>query len=382
MKHITATPFGRRALDRAQMVSQQLAQAPAPLSRIDKWQVFHDLRTARDSFGLGDRDLTVLNALLSFLPARELAEDADLIVFPSNATLSDRAHGMAESTLRRHIAALVSAGVIARHDSPNGKRYARRDQSGGVLRAFGFSLRPLFVRAPLIAEKAEALRVAAKRILLLREAITLHLRDAGKLLAYLGETASPLFARFTDLKKAMRRKLPEQSLITLSQSAETLRREVDALLTPEPISIEPSGSDSQNERHYQNSKQDSQESESCTEQAPKPVGLALDLVLKACPDIETYARRDIRNWQELGDAAGEIHPMMGIDRSTWNEAQRTMGAGNAAATLAAMLQKIAVIRNPGGYLRRLSAKAAQQAFTPAPMIFALLGTGKATPVWS
>lgn len=364
------------------MVSQQLAQAPAPLPRIDKWQLFHDLRTARESFGLGDRDLTVLNALLSFLPARELAEDAELIVFPSNATLSERAHGMAESTLRRHIAALVAAGVIARHDSPNGKRYVRRDRSGTVLRAFGFSLRPLLVRAPLITKAAEALRAATERNLLLRETITLHLRDATKLLAYLDEPESPLLLRLADLRKAIRRKLPEHDLIALAEAAETLHRAVEKQIVPEPISLESSGSDSHIERHQQSSRQENPDSESAMKRPKDPASLPLDLVVKACPDIETYSRREIRSWPQLMSAAEEVHPMMGIDNRTWQEAERTMGKGNAAATLAAMLQKIGAIRNPGGYLRRLSAKALEQTFSPAPMIFALLGTGKERRAWS
>ena len=66
---------------------------------------------------------------------------------PRHATLSDRAHGMPESTLRRHLAALVRAGIILRHDSPNGKRYARRGEGGEITDAYGFDLTPLVARA-------------------------------------------------------------------------------------------------------------------------------------------------------------------------------------------------------------------------------------------
>lgn len=92
------------------------------------------------------RDQTVLIALLSVLPERERADGENLIVFPSNATLSDRTHGMTESNPRRHPAALVGAGLIARHDSPNGKHYAARGVDGEVVRAFGFGLHPLLVQ--------------------------------------------------------------------------------------------------------------------------------------------------------------------------------------------------------------------------------------------
>jgi replication initiation protein RepC len=106
------------------------------------------------------------------------------VVIPSNRALSQRAHGMAESTLRRHLAALSAAGLILRHDSPNGKRYAARGRDGAVLRAFGFDLRPLLVRAEEIGAAARAAEEARDRLRQLREKVVLRVRDAGKLLDY------------------------------------------------------------------------------------------------------------------------------------------------------------------------------------------------------
>ena len=40
---------------------------------------------------MSDRDLTVLNALLSFHPDTDLAEGENLVVFPSNRALAERA---------------------------------------------------------------------------------------------------------------------------------------------------------------------------------------------------------------------------------------------------------------------------------------------------
>ncbi|MBO9134819.1 replication initiation protein RepC, partial [Rhizobium sp. B209b/85] len=51
--------------------------------------------------GLSDRALAVLNALLSFYLGNELSAKHGLAVFPSNAQLSIRAHGIAPATLRR-----------------------------------------------------------------------------------------------------------------------------------------------------------------------------------------------------------------------------------------------------------------------------------------
>ena len=94
--------------------------------------------------------------------------------------------------MRRHLTSLVEAGLIVRHDSPNGKRYAARDQAGAIVRAFRFVLRPLLVRAEEIGETARAVRAAAERCRALRERSVLMLRDAAKLLAFAEGPRSPV----------------------------------------------------------------------------------------------------------------------------------------------------------------------------------------------
>lgn len=135
------------------------------------------------------------------------------------------------------------------------------------------------------------------------------------------------------------------------------------------------------ERHKQNSTQTPLESEPCNEKqgharaappAPPPPALPLGLVLKACPEIGDYARHGIRHWHDLVGTAEEVRPMMGISADAWAEARRVMGPETAAITLAAILQKGSAIARPGGYLRALTAKAAQSGFSPGPMLMALL----------
>ncbi len=123
---------------------------------------------ARDRLGLTDRALTVLNALLTFHPDDELRADGPLVVYPSNAQLALRTHGMAGTTLRRHIAVLVGAGVVIRRDSPNGKRYARR-RGRGDCRGVRLRSHAAGSAAEEIAGRAEACRAERQRIALGRE---------------------------------------------------------------------------------------------------------------------------------------------------------------------------------------------------------------------
>ncbi len=393
MQQLSLTPFGRQPVTAGLLAAQARATAPAPVPQVDKWTLFNDLRTARARFGVTDRELGVLYALLTFHPGRALQDKEPLIVFPSNAALADRAHGMPESTLRRHLGALVRAGLILRHDSPNGKRYAARDRTGQNPRAFGFDLRPLLVRATEIAEAAEVEAQAAETLRRAREAVVLTLRDASKLALYGMEAGLPgdwlsIEAQLAEVRRGLRRKMTLAEAEALAGTVAAIAACVRGMVEcPQTVVAEDlCGNDGHIERHHTNSKPDSIELEPCqkdgkgrrgevshtTGQVDSPIPLVL--VLKACPDIEPYARDPITSWRDLVATAATVRGMMGISAHAWAEAQEVMGPSVAAVVVAAMLQRIDAIRNPGGYLRALSAKAAEGAFSPGPMIMALLNT--------
>ena len=398
MERISLTPFGRQPVTAGLLASHARRAATAEQAAhqpvADKWALLADLRCARADFGLTDRDLVVLNALLGLLPGKELADVPALLLHPSNATLSDRAHGMPESTLRRHLAALVASGLIARHDSPNGKRYALRDATGAVVDAFGFDLRPLLARAADIRAAAEAQRQADLTLRRRRTHLVIRLRDAGKLAAYVAEQGlalGGLESRLSALTRTLRRKMALPQIEACLDAAADILATLTALLATE--TQEMSGNDSRSERHLSESKTDSLDFEPCPElgrdqaDAPKdqamadatkvadtPPPIPLALVLKACPDLSLYAPDPIRSWRDLVNTAHALRPMIGISPSAWEEAVHLMGPETAALALAGILQRMADIRNPGGYLRALSRQAAEGRFSPGPMLMALLNT--------
>ena len=119
------TPFGGRSLSHAMFAVQEKTararenwRATAGGTHPEKWPLLRSLTEARAAFFLSDRTIAVLEALLSFYPETVLDGGAPLIVFPSNAELSMRTRGMSPATIRRHLAALVEAGLIIRRDSP------------------------------------------------------------------------------------------------------------------------------------------------------------------------------------------------------------------------------------------------------------------------
>lgn len=334
---------------------------------VDKWAVLRDLTDGREAFGLSDRNLSVLSALLSFHPARDLAT-GPLTVFPSNASLSGRLHGMPESTLRRHIAALIDAGMILRHDSPNGKRYATRDGKGQIDRIFGFDLRPLLHRADAISAAAETARETHHLTRKMRQTVFLLLRDASAALDC-GNNADICREDLAAMQRQLRRKLDLDALYGLEA---TLRGLLGSGNENSAETTKLGGNDAQNERHQHNTDSDLHESDKGDEQEVPP----LAIVLKAAPDIETYATQPVEDWRGLSQLADFLRPMMGVTTETWQSARRMLGERRASIALACILQRFPRIRNPGAYLRRLSMS---QDLDVGPMVMALLRGGVTCP---
>ena len=187
--------------------------------------------------GATDRALAVLNALLTFHREPELRGRENLVVFPSNEQLALRAHGMAPATLRRHLAVLVDCGLIARRDSPNGKRFARKGQGGDIAQAYGFDLAPLLARAAEFERLAEEVRAERQALHLMRERVTLLRRDIAKMITFGIEEAIPAdwqdwHLRFRSIVVRIPRTATREELrpleAELAQLAEMIRNVLEA----------------------------------------------------------------------------------------------------------------------------------------------------------
>ena len=209
--------------------------------------------------------LAVLDALLSFHPETVLTGEG-LVVFPSNHQLGLRAHGMPMATLRRHLAALVDAGLIVRRDSPNGKRYARKGRGGEIEFAFGFDLAPLVVRAEEFEALAAEVEAEARALRLVSERITICRRDIAKMIATGLEEGVPTqaagqgpadWAEIHQIYRGIMARIPRSATrLALEPIAEELSLLADEILNLLETHIKTqnmSGNESQNERHIQNS---------------------------------------------------------------------------------------------------------------------------------
>lgn len=449
--HISTTPFGRRPASLGQIATRALVatainEASQPGANVpaavNKWHLFRTLTAIRERLGVSDRALAVLNALLSFhqetaltLPKASHSDadgagqgaSCDLIVFPSNRQLQGRAHGMAETTLRGHLAALVAAGLILRRDSANGKRYARRQEAKDerFSEAYGFDLTPLVARAGEFEALHEEVARERRLIQSLKTRITLHRRDISKMIALgLDEGLAGPWEDYRQLFMGLVTPLRQlKSLTAIEQTHAALAAllaDITNTLNSHINVQNTAGNDAENERHISNSKtqnfpniEPSSDSDGAdvsissetieTPQVPKEGGIQsnfpLALVLEACPDVKDYhhAGGRIASWSSFQRAAEAVRPMIGISPDAWHEACRVLTPVGAALAVAMILQRCEysseartipgstpgttltvvngspVIVSAGGYLRALTEKARAGAFTPGPMLMALIG---------
>lgn len=451
--HVPTTPFGRRPISLGEIAAQLQVQraideagkpgSNAPAA-VNKWQVSRTLTEIRERLGISDRSLGVLTALLSFHPETALtlpkprsavaehATDAegeraalscDLVVFPSNRQLSQRAHGMAPATLWRHLTALVAAGLVIRRDSPNGKRYARKDPSGQerFSDAFGFDLTPLVARAAEFEVLAEEVRAAQKRRTLTKEKISLLRRDVTKTIALGLDDGLPgdwetFRIRAMALMTPLRRIKDDRDLEALAADLTILRAETAKALESHINAQNLKSNDHQNEAHQSisNTKCNSGLEPASEEGGggvgasrgdigaePKPGqggGYPLGMVIEACPDVRDYGPGGkVKSWPDFLDAVSLIRPMIGISPDAWRDAQEALGRVEAHVVVATILQRSIhsseaetrpgpapgsqavvvngspAIQSAGGYLRALTEKARAGEFALGPVLMALIG---------
>lgn len=346
------------------------------------WGILRDVRSARDQLGLKDRAITVLQAMISLLPK----DNSRTRVFASNKTLTDRANGIGDRTLRRHIAVLVDLGLIQRHDSANRKRFARKDPDTGELIGYGFDLAPLLHRAEELGELAAETAREAARISILRN----RLSTLRHLLLESGQGVDQAEA----IKKALRRKMSAADLDRLITGIE---QEFDT--QPPSPAADLSANDSQIDRHIQrsNTKEFDIEEQELNPEATRqevrggytkketpssshkakvdPGQKATDLkvislndVKVACPEIFCFAPAPVNRWRDMHCLGRSVGRMAGIAEELLDLAEQRLGASGLAITVAVMMQMGSRIRSHGAYLRALVSGKNANTFDPVALI--------------
>ena len=383
------------------VVAEQHAQVGEQLS-IPKTQAIVALKKVAAAIGLKAPDMLLLDTLAAITQPQDWQQGRRPIVWSSNAFLEEQT-GLSLSALRRHVRRLCELGVIAMKDSPNGKRWGKRDENGFIIQAYGFDLGPLAARAEefeaLYAQLHEERQFCAS----LRNTITVMRRIIRAKIEKAQESGlkgpwSALQDEFTLMLQSLpKRSTGPQKLLDLVDWFKELKDKVeraftaafdwpkesdgqrssqksdtDTALVSNSINMTPT--DVTNDTHipitnqpnpvnsnsFENKDAEKQEPElrpsvvveklqkddldinwsSHTNKRGSEVDIPM--LMMTCPYFAEMARSlngYLRDWNDVHRAAGQIRPMTGISEDAWNVAQQKLGPAIAAAAIALIYDK-------------------------------------------
>lgn len=313
------------------------------------WSVFRALRDARNLFGLKPAHLQTLQALISFLRPGQ----GDTI-FASNIEICRRIGGIDERTLRRHIERYVELGFIARHDSPNGKRYRVRSSDGRAL-SFGLSLSPLLARAAEVMDAAKTQEDARRDQIFLRK----------KLLAKLAQTDlnDPQNSVTQPVRKALRRKLTPCEYRALIVQMDAMLDRMSTVVDV-PITVILPANDGQIVRHQSTSEEELKDFE------PPPDKKTPDprLLASVCREAAAYSTGPLQSWTDVRRLAQTLAPMMGIHPQAYQDVGQKIGYEKAASAIFILLQLGRRVRNFAAYFHSLTLSRRAAEFDPSRLL--------------
>lgn len=320
------------------------------------------LRNAAPLIGLKAPVIATLDAMLSCLPPKRTHHT----VFASNATLTFRRNGISDRTIRRHAAILEDIGLLIRRDSPNRKRFSRRDAAQSNILRFGFDLSPLFQQLQKLASLAAAAIRELERIGYLRTKIRAVANDRLR--------NNPNDQEATTALRLLRRKLTlnECDQLFTSIATDSLEAEQTCENNAAEASVV-SGNDGQFVRHYQKSNKEHTEESTNSDahenhSTTKTRELSIKELMIACPKAAEFCISDIRSTDDVVGHGRTLAPMLGIDKSAYHAAEQRLGIVGAATTVWALMQFHEKIKKVGAYFRAITSGAKSADFNPFALV--------------
>jgi replication initiation protein RepC len=162
------TPTGFRRMTPGLLKADRSAEgfAGLPEGVESPGQLLAALKAAAPRLGISPRLVHAVDWLFCFSQPQDWEQGARPIVWPS-ASMQQQALGLSSSQVKEINRRLIELGLVTMKDSPNGKRYGKRDPKGRIVEAYGFDLAPIaarhaeFVR---LAEEGRAERAAMGRL--------------------------------------------------------------------------------------------------------------------------------------------------------------------------------------------------------------------------
>ena len=385
-------------------------------------------KAAAPALGYGPRVVHAIDWLFSFTQPQDWAAESRPVVWPSAALQRD-ALGLGITQAKALNRYLVELGLVVMRDSPNGKRYGKRDKAGRIVEAYGFDLAPLAARLAEFQSVAHQARQEREAMRRLRRRATI----ARKALQQILETVTELglsdeaWQRLADEVGILSRALSKVEMLdemeigvaSLERRQREARERLESATNPAPTEV-PEAVDSdpkgpENRPHYYsykppfNPQEDtviaSERSKSGVEASPHPVSqaprvrqeeptkrpvrtdsgavmkLTTDELVKLAPRLKPYLRNAAPGWPDIVEAADWLRHDLGVSKPLGGEACLAMGRELAAVALAIVSAKPPehFTASPGGYFYGMVSRAKAGTLNLSRSVWALRhGTARAS----
>jgi replication initiation protein RepC len=385
------TPTGFRRMTPGLLKADRSAEgfAGLPEGVESASQLLAALKAAAPRLGVSPRLVHAIDWLFCFTYPQDWEQDARPIVWPS-ASMQQQALGLSSSQVKEINRRLIELGLVTMKDSPNGKRYGKRDPKGRIVEAYGFDLAPIaarhaeFVR---LAEEGRAARAAMgrlrRRATIARKGI-IQILETAREYGHEGEEWHTLSRETEALARALRavERVDEMAMgvTSLERRQRAARERLEVLLgTVETVPKQPENRPHQyNYNPTPNPEQDTviaatecsggggegitQIPASVPQKSPEKGlvhGIRPDELVRLTPKLKPYLRRSTPSWPDIVDAADWLRHDLGVSKSLWGDACLTMGRELAAVALAIVSTKDEehFRTSPGGYFHGMVAKA-------------------------
>ena len=409
--NVGRSPSGLRRLSRAMLTTERMGEAFTGLpDKSTPGRVLAAFKAAAPALGFGPRIIHAIDWLFSFTQPQDWTTGQKPIVWPS-ADLQQRALGLGVTqakSLNRH---LVEIGLVTMKDSPNGKRYGKRDAQGRIVEAYGFDLSPLASRLAEFRAIAERARAERETLRHLRRRATIARKGLDQVLetaAELGLT-EPLWRQLGEEGRTLARALrnvenPDEMAVGVAslerrhkEARERLESATSEAVKASTIGVDSDPLEPENRPHqynyktnlnpYQDTVMASEECSSGGEAVPSlapevPVArleevqearfaksartdagtvmkLSTDELVRLAPRLKPYLATSAPAWPDIVEAADWLRHDLGVSKSLWGEACIAMGREQAAIALAIVSAKPAehFTSTPGGYFNGMVTRA-------------------------
>jgi replication initiation protein RepC len=384
-------PTGFRRMTPGLLRADRTAEgfAGLPKSVTSPGQLLAAFKAAAPRLGIAPRLVHAVDWLFRFTQPQDWQKDSRPIVWPS-ASMQGEALGLSPTQVKETNRRLIELGLVAMKDSPNGKRYGKRDPKGRIVEAYGFDLSPLAARHAefrRLAEEGRAERAAMgrlrRRATIARKAIIQILETAAEY-AIEGEEWIKLARESEALARALRgvERVDEMEVgvTSLERRQIAARERLENLLGV--VETDPMGAENRPHIYNYNPRFNPQEdtvnaAKECSgaggesvSQPKAPVqprrpekgmvhGIRPDELVQLMPKLKRFLRRPNPTWPDIVDAADWLRHDLDISKSLWGDACLAMGRELAAVALAIVSTKGAehFTTSPGGYFHGMVARA-------------------------